>query len=212
MSHNARRPNNNTVPFRDFLSLGSFVASIGIALSVSASSTLACSTTFMSRSDDATIASMNHSAILFTWAATVYGLALLLALLVQLLLTSPETVLMIQEGPKLRPHLRTTVAGSAWVSLMLVGAATALVGEGLKVVDRKAGATLEWALLGFGLPLLLLWITLRAGGSQQVEYQGGTNIYNAEVGLDKTNCNQLSGDSKESGTTDPNRYSYMVSQ
>ncbi|TDL20684.1 hypothetical protein BD410DRAFT_363470 [Rickenella mellea] len=156
------RPNNDTVPFKDFLSLGSFVASIGIALSVGASLTLACGTSFMGRSDDTTLASMKHSAILFAWSAIAYGLALVLALLVQLMLTSPETVLMIQEGPQLKRWLRTTVGGFAWIALVLVGAATALIGEGLKVVDRNAGSTLEWGLLAFGLPLLLLWMSTTA--------------------------------------------------
>lgn len=46
---------------------------------------------------------------------------------------------------------------AAWTALGLVAGGMALIGEGLKVVDKRAGSGLQWILLALGFPTLFLW-------------------------------------------------------
>ena len=118
--------------------------------------TLASVTSFMGRTDATTLASIQHSAVLFTWATTIFSLALALSFTSQLLLTSPHVQRLTQEKSPAY-WVRLSVAVSAWLSLGLVVASLAIFGEGLKVITVRAGQTLQWSLLALGLPTATIW-------------------------------------------------------
>lgn len=152
---------NPYVPFKNFFVLVSFVASVDMGLAVSASLSLTTKTSFLGRSDAKTLAAVNQSAIIFAWSACINGAAFVLSLLAQLLFTSPIFQDLVVRGPH-NVITRWMVGSAAWGALALVAGGTALVGEGLKVIDEKAGAFLQWMLLAFGMPTLLLWIAVIA--------------------------------------------------
>lgn len=153
-------PNVERLPFKDFLKLAAFIASIGLSLSLAASQTLANTTTFMGRTDSAMMASVQSAAIDFTWGAAIFGFALALSFSAQLLLTSPRVQALLQPEPVGRLWMRVIVGGMSWLSLLLVTAGLLIVGRGLNPVDDRAGATLQWAIGVMTLSLSGLWVSL----------------------------------------------------
>lgn len=162
-------------PYREFLQITSFVASIGIALALSAAQTLANSTSFMGRTDSITLNAVNEAARQFTWSTSMFSISLILSMEAQLLLTSTRfraVFLKFPKGPeaeglserelhfqKVRTEwMQSTLAGMSWLSLLLATAGLAFVGQGMKPIVKEAGLTLQWALLGFGVPLFVLWV------------------------------------------------------
>lgn len=65
------------IPGKDCLGQVSFVASIRIAFTLSASVTLVCSSSFHGRTDNTTTALLTSTSQIFTWAASTYGIALI---------------------------------------------------------------------------------------------------------------------------------------
>jgi hypothetical protein len=135
--------------FKDFIQGVSFVASIGVALALISSQTLACASSFMGRNDSTTMASVQYSAVIFTWSACMYGIGLMLSLATQLLITSDTIQNMINGDHRkgYRDKAQYFLGFKCWVSLGFTLAATVLVGEGLKIVIGTAGSILQWSLL-----------------------------------------------------------------
>jgi len=158
MSSSEKKPPN--VPFKHFFPNISFVTSVLTGVSISASLSLSTQTTSLGHSDAETLHRLHSSAILFTWAACTNGVALMLSMLMQLLFTSPH----FEEFSVSAPHkrrIRWVVGSAGWISLAFAASGIALSAEGLKVIDARAAAMLQWSLLGFGLPVLLLFLAVR---------------------------------------------------
>ena len=141
-------------PFRHFFPNVSFITSILLGISVSASLTLPGQASFFGRNE------VRKSASLFAWSASINGGALVLSLLMQLLHTSPHFNALASSDEYKKP-VRWIMGSVAWVSLLLAAGGMALVAEGLKIVQRQAGLALQWLLFGFCLPVLLFWATFR---------------------------------------------------
>jgi len=150
-----KQPN---VPFKNFFPNISFVASVLTGVATSAAISLAGQQSFLGRSDEDTLRKVYRSAVYFTWSACATGVALILALLMQLLFTSPhfEEFTLVHKRES-----RWVVGVVGWLSLAFAASGTALIGEGLKMIDRQAGAMLEWMLLGCGLPVVVIWLVVR---------------------------------------------------
>lgn len=148
------------IHYKDFLQITSFVASVGIALAVTTAHSLASVVSYHGRSDDQTLAAADHSALMYTWSASVYGLALVLSLPGQVLETSPKFLKIYKSKPH-HTWLRLAFKFMSWSSLGLVAAGTALVGEGLKLNSPRAGAMLQWSLLGVGSSTCGIWVSTR---------------------------------------------------
>ena len=162
-------------PFKHFFSNVSFIASILVGMSTAAAIVLPSQQTFFGRDDPEMLAQLRQSAFFFAWAVCINGGSLILSLLVQLLYTSPN----FHEFATSNDYKRTVlwIIGSVgWISLLLAACGMALVAEGLKVVQRQAGLTLQLLLLGFGFPVLLFWIVLRGEHSRTVSIE--YNLFN----------------------------------
>jgi len=151
---------SDRIPFKDFLQLAAFVASIGISLSLAASQTLGCTTIFMGKTDNETLDSVRQAAIYFTWAAAVFGLALALSFSAQLLLTSPRVQAMLQPGQTGKLWMRVAVGSVSWMSLFLVVGGLVLVSKGLNPVDSRAGGMFQWAVVAIAASLSVFWIVI----------------------------------------------------
>ena len=78
-------------------------------------------------------------------------------MMMQLLFTSPHfEAFSVSEKPKMRWVLGLV----AWTSFAFAASGIALAAEGLKLIDARAGAMLQWSLLGFGLPIMLLFLVV----------------------------------------------------
>jgi hypothetical protein len=158
----ATNADEDEVPYKDFLHLLSFIAAVGAGLALVGSLTLACAASFLGLTDSNTLAYAKNTAVLFTWATSTYGVALFLSLAGQLLITGKGVLKALQDKSSPLFWVKTVLALIAWLSLGFVVAATALTGEGLKSMDGRAGAMLEWALLIIGVLILAVWIGILA--------------------------------------------------
>lgn len=158
-------------PFKHFFPNVSFIASILVGISTSAAISLPNYQTFFDRGDAKMLAQVQRSAFYFAWAACINGASLILSLIMQLLYTSPHFHEFATSDANKRT-IRWIVGPVGWVSLLLSAAGMALVAEGLKVVQRQAGLTLQWFIFGFSFPVLLFWIGLRGehGRTASIEY------------------------------------------
>ena len=147
-------------PFKQFFPNISFVTSVLTNVCINVSISLSTQTTSLGRSDAETQRRIYSSAGLFAWAGCANGIALMLSLMMQLLYTSPH----FEEFSVTPPHknrLRWALGAAGWISLAFAASGIALAAEGLKLINTRAGAVLQWLLLGFGLPVLSLFLGVR---------------------------------------------------
>lgn len=151
-----KKPQN--VPFKNLFPNVSFVSSVLLSLSTGAALSLPAQSSFFGRNDPAIFEAVHRSAMFFTWSACANGVALVLAMKIQLLFTSPhfEDFALIH-----KQYMRWVIGAVGWLALGITASGVALLAEGLKVVDKRAGLVLQFLLLGFGIPILLLWIIVR---------------------------------------------------
>jgi len=142
------------VPYQAFLSLVSFVAAIIFSLGISAAQSFASSQSFLGNdlsNGGATSGALFKASRIFIWAGALAAVGLMMSLALQLLLTSPR----MMRGMYYRKTLRVMVASMAWVSATLVCGSVACVAEAVKVIDQKAGLTIQVHYIN--LPLIY-WI------------------------------------------------------
>jgi len=130
------------VPYQAFLSLISFVAAIIFSLGISAAQSFASSQSFLG--SDLSNGGENSGALfkasrISIWAGALSAVGLMMTLALQLLLTSPR----MMKGMHSHKGLRTMVASMAWVSVILVCGSVVCVAEAVKVIDQKAGLTIQ---------------------------------------------------------------------
>jgi len=125
-----------------------FLSSIGVASAVSVATTLATSSQFLGRQDPDTLAAMQRSALLFTWSALAFGLELIIVLLVQMLL-SRKPVQLVLRGQE---WVELAIEVVLWIGMCLVGAATAVGAEGVKLMTKTGASIIQWSILVVGLP------------------------------------------------------------
>jgi hypothetical protein len=116
-----------------------FLSSIGIVSAVSVATTLSTSSQFLGRQDPDTLASMQRSALLFTWSALAFGLELVILLLVQMLF-SRKPAQRVLKG-QAWAELATEVV--LWIGMCLVGAATAVGVEGVKLMTKTGASIIQ---------------------------------------------------------------------
>ena len=147
-------------PYKNLFPNVSFIGSILLSISLVAAISLPSSRTFFGSDDAKMLARVYQSAFFFAWSACANGASLILSLLMQMLYTSPHFHTLATSNEHKRT-VRWIVGTVAWVSLLLAASGVALVAEGLKVVERKAGLMLQWLLFAFCFPVLCFWIVLR---------------------------------------------------
>ena len=93
-----------------------------------------------------------HSSEVFAWAAALLGMALALASITSMLISTPEIATKLTRDYGRSFQLTRVLVGvAAWLSLLLVASSLALIGEGVKSVRLQAGEALQWSLLGIGV-------------------------------------------------------------
>ena len=154
-------------PYKNLFPNVSFIGSILFSISLAAAISLPSSATFFGSDDVKMLARVHQSAFFFAWSACANGASLILSLLMQMLYTSPHFHTLATSNEHKRT-VRWIVGTVAWVSLLLAASGVALVAEGLKVVERKAGLMLQWLLFAFCFPVSCFWIVLRGEDSRTV--------------------------------------------
>jgi hypothetical protein len=150
-------------PCEDSLKQISFIASIGTGFTLSASVTLACSSTFKGATDNSTIALVSSTAEIFAWGGSAYAVALV-ASMIGILTVEFKSVVKVLQKPKKEhpkaPHWTFFILYVllAVVSLGFTAAGTALTGIGLNTLAGGSGTMLQWSLLAVGLPMIVLAI------------------------------------------------------
>jgi hypothetical protein len=86
------------IPWKDCLGQVAFVASIGIGFALSASVTLACSSSFQGRTDNTTIAMLTSTSQIFAWGASAFGVALIASITGMLMTQTGSLVLALQSN------------------------------------------------------------------------------------------------------------------
>jgi hypothetical protein len=130
------------VPYQAFLALVSFVASIIFSLGISAAQTFATSQSFLGHdfsNEGALWGAVFKASGVFAWAGALAGVGLMMSMTLQLLLTSPQ----MMRGMHHHKGLQVMVAGMAWLALIVVGGGIMCVAEAIKVIDNKAGLTIQ---------------------------------------------------------------------
>jgi hypothetical protein len=186
-------------PFKHFFPSVSFIASILVGISTSAAISLPNYRTFFGSDDPKVLAQVQRSASFFSWGACINGGSLVLSLVMQLLYTSPHFHALATSDN----HKRTVrwIAGSiGWIAILLGAGGMALVAEGLKVVERQAGLTLQWMLLGFCFPVLFFWIVFRGEHGRTASIKD--NLFNLLTAVGVPSVEDLEGQgSNEHGVT-----------
>ena len=151
------------VPWKDYHAAVSFIASIGIGFTLSASVTLACSSTFQGRGDNTTIASLTAISKILAWGASAYGLALIVSIVTTLLITDLYVVYVLHEESNniIVWTVKTAFAISALISVGSVIAGIALTGIGLNTIANGSGSMLQWSILAVGLPGIVVALLAR---------------------------------------------------
>jgi len=130
------------VPYQSFLALVSFVASIVFSLGISAAQSFATSQSFFGNSlpsGGATSDALFKASRIFAWAGALAAVGLMTSLALQLLLTSPK----MMRGMLHHKVLRAMVTVMAWLSAIVVCGSIVSVAEAIKVIDQKAGLTVQ---------------------------------------------------------------------
>ena len=136
-------------PYKHFLGIISFVASLGIVIAITSFQTLGCASSFLGSSTNATLASLQYSSTMFTWSTCMYALGLMLSLATLIMLTDDDFQKAVN-GDYHEEHIKNAkyfVLIKTLVSLGFVAAGTALVGEGIKIAVGTAGSILQWGML-----------------------------------------------------------------
>jgi hypothetical protein len=146
---------SNSPPFGKFLEIVAFTATITISISVSASQGLATGQslfgiTFGSSSDSSTPGlsqRITTSARVFSWSAAASTMSLMISMFLQLLLTDPRFVKLLtwtwskaELWGWLFMHM---LAIGSVIALALQAASLALIGEGLKVINKESGKMIQ---------------------------------------------------------------------
>lgn len=146
------------IAYQTFISLISIVTQLGMGISIGASLSLASSSSFMGRSDDTTMADVQHSSQKFVWSAAVFGMSLAVSSATQMFMSAPGIAAMLGRDTTTSSQFARRIVGvAAWMSLGLVVSSLALIGEGVKLVNSRAGEMLQWSLLGIALLGIILW-------------------------------------------------------
>jgi hypothetical protein len=130
------------VPYQAFLALVSFVASIVFSLGISAAQSFATSQSFFGSSlpnGGALSDALFKASRVLAWAGALAAVGLMTSLALQLLLTSPK----MMRGMLHHKVLRAMVTGMAWLSAIVVCGSIVCVAEAIKVIDQKAGLTIQ---------------------------------------------------------------------
>lgn len=144
---------SNITPFASYLQLVSFVATITISISISACQGFSTAEYFLGipvTSNDATetrhtAQQAMSAAHMFAWAAATSALTLIISLIVQLLMTDKAITDHLEQPGRTIWHakLKLAVGAASWLALGLQLAALALIGEGLKNVNRSSGLLIQ---------------------------------------------------------------------
>jgi len=141
------------VPYQAFLALVSFVASIVFSLGISAAQTFSTSQSFFGSNipnAGALSDALFRATKIFAWAGALAAIGLIMSMALQLLLTSPK----IMKGMLNHRALKAMVMTMAWFSVIVVCGGIVCVAEAIKVIDQKAGLTIQWSLLAVVGPLV----------------------------------------------------------
>jgi len=152
---------DETPAYSQFLSLVSFVSSITFSIAVAASQQFATAQTLFGnpiQPNSELLNKVQTSSKFFIWGASLEAASLMLALVLQLVVTDEEVV----SYDRSKSGLVVKYVGyGSWFALLLIASGLALMGEGLKCILQGAGEMIEWSILVFGLPTLLLYAKLR---------------------------------------------------
>ena len=85
------------MPGKGFNTMVSFTASIGIGFTLSASISLAVSSTFQGRTDDTAVALLTNASKIFAWGASAYGVALIASVVGIIVMETKSIVVLLQE-------------------------------------------------------------------------------------------------------------------
>ena len=130
------------VPYQAFLALVSFVASIVFSLGITAAQSFATSQSFFGSdlsNGGALSDALFKSSRVFAWAGALAAMGLMMSLALQLLLTDQ----IIVKGMHHHKLLRAMVIIMAWLSIIIVCGSIACIAEAVKVIDQKAGLTIQ---------------------------------------------------------------------
>jgi hypothetical protein len=144
----------NTPPFTAYLQIVSFITTITISASISASQGFATAGNFFGialsndNNDSATteaIRGTKASANCLSWSAAVSSFSLMITLVLQLLLTDESFVRAVTEerGAIWQSIPRMMISFGSWIALALQGSALALIGQALKVINQRSGAMIQ---------------------------------------------------------------------
>ncbi|EMD96851.1 hypothetical protein COCC4DRAFT_82396 [Bipolaris maydis ATCC 48331] len=162
--------NLNPIPFKDYLHIIAFTATITLSVSVSASQGFATGGNFfgiaLGNANDTTtnvaIQQIGDSATWLSRSAALSAFSLMLTLALQLLMTSPSVVQKLLQNDVL---IVLVFGFASWLAFLLQGASLATMGQALKGINHASGTMIQWCLLATGLPALLLWVlTLFSSG------------------------------------------------
>jgi hypothetical protein len=146
-------PKPNTPPFSAYLQIVSFIATITISVSISASQGFATGGNFfgvalnIDNSDPATaelIRGTRAAANWLSWSAAASSCSLIITLVLQLLLTDESFVRAVMEERALwRSIPGSMISYGSWIALGLQGSALGLMGQALKVINKRSGAMIQ---------------------------------------------------------------------
>jgi hypothetical protein len=141
-------PNFDPIPFKDYLQIIAFTATITLSVSVSVSQGFATGGNFfgiaLGNANDPTtnvaIQQIRVSATLLSWSAALSAFSLMLTLALQLVMTSPSVMRELLQ----KNALITLVFGSAsWLAFCLQGASLATMGQAMKSINHASGTMIQ---------------------------------------------------------------------
>lgn len=140
-----------TAPFAAYLQIVSFVATITLSVSTSACQGFATAGNFLGaaldghETDTRVTLQVSAAADMFAWSAAISALSLLLSLTLQLLLTdNAVTAQLLQTEESIWSNkVKLTIGSGSWLALLLQVGALALIGQGLKIVNRGSGLAIQ---------------------------------------------------------------------